>query len=132
MIDIKWDQKFEIGHPRIDFEHQVFVNLIRTVSVESDKDSSIERIGRLLMEVQKYAEFHFISEENIMIDALFPEFEIHKKEHNELLAMLDYNVFLFTKEEITLETLAVFLFEWFTLHTVQVDRRIAAYLNERR
>jgi hemerythrin len=32
MIAVEWDKKFEVGHERIDFEHKIFLNLIRKAS----------------------------------------------------------------------------------------------------
>ena len=36
-IDIPWEKKFELGRPRIDSEHQVFLDLIRHVSEASER-----------------------------------------------------------------------------------------------
>lgn len=130
MIDICWDEKFEIGHSRIDHEHQVFVDLIRTVSQEARGDCPKERISRLLMEVKKYAEFHFISEENIMIDAAYPEYEPHKREHDMLLAQLDNEFYRYRSGETELDSVAGFMFRWFALHTTQEDLKIAQYLRK--
>ena len=55
MMDIKWDDKYLVGHPRIDHEHQVFVDLIRAVSMAADGQTGKDKASRLLMEVKKYA-----------------------------------------------------------------------------
>ena len=128
MIDIQWDHNFEVGHTRIDHEHQVFVDLIRAVSLEAKNEQSLVRMGRLLKEVQKYAEFHFVSEENIMLDASFPEFENHRKEHSTLLAQLDQKIFAVRAGQITLDAVADFMFQWFALHTTREDKKIGLYL----
>jgi hemerythrin len=129
MIDIHWDSKYEIGHPRIDHEHQVFVDLIRSVSVEADGKGSEERAGRLLSEVKKYAEFHFVSEENIMLDAGYPDYEAHRREHAVLLAELDDRLHRFRCGELALEAIVEFMFNWFALHTTREDRKIAEFLS---
>ncbi|MCU7924131.1 MAG: hypothetical protein KZQ88_15690 [Candidatus Thiodiazotropha sp. (ex Dulcina madagascariensis)] len=63
-----WDKKFELGHERIDFEHS-------TISAEAGNGSGKERILRLLAELRKYAEFHFLSEENEMLKVNYPDNE---------------------------------------------------------
>jgi len=131
MMDIQWDDKYLVGHPRIDHEHQVFVELIRTVSQAADAQPSKDRVLRLLMEVKKYAEFHFISEENIMIDADFPEYEQHKREHNHLLSELEDELHRFRFEEIDLHHITNFMFEWFALHTTKMDMRLTHFLAEK-
>lgn len=130
MMDIRWDPRYEIGHPRIDHEHQVFVDLIRSVSLESERESSRERIGRLLMEVRKYADFHFVSEENIMLDAAFAGYERHRQEHEMLLFQLDDRIHRFRAGEIRLESVADFMFGWFALHTTQEDKKISDFIRD--
>ncbi|AYH41934.1 hemerythrin domain-containing protein [Azoarcus sp. DN11] len=126
MIDIKWDSKFEIGHPRIDAEHRAFVDLIRAVSVEAERDCPKEKALRLLLEVRKYAEFHFISEENIMLDIGYPDYDEHRDEHAWLLRRLENEVHAYYTDSAPLEELAQFMFNWFALHTTTVDKKLVA------
>ena len=131
MIKILWDRKFSVGHERIDHEHQVFLDLIRNVSLMDDQDSSQQqRILRTLREIHKYAEFHFLSEENIILDVSYPESAIHKKEHEHLLAQLNDQIYAFTHEESRLESLVEFLFQWFAMHTTDIDKRLASYIEQ--
>lgn len=128
MINIKWDKKFEIGHVRIDFEHQVFVDLIKSLSLAEQQHSPRERNLRLMLEVKKYAEFHFVSEENIMQDAGYPHFAEHQEEHRILLSSLNEKIFQYQREGLTLDQFAEFLFEWFAFHTTHKDLPIADYI----
>ncbi|MCU7815706.1 MAG: hypothetical protein KZQ89_13855 [Candidatus Thiodiazotropha sp. (ex Lucinoma kastoroae)] len=73
MIQLQWNRKFEAGHERIDFEHKIFLGLIRDVSQAPQQGIQKERILRHLNEVKKYAVFHFTSEENIMFDETYPD-----------------------------------------------------------
>ena len=84
-----------------------------------------------LDEVKKYAVFHFTSEQNIMFDVDYPDIEPHIKEHEMLLALFDSRVHQFRSQEIGLEQVVEFLFEWFAIHTTQVDTRLAKYITQR-
>lgn len=126
MINIQWDKKFELGHERIDFEHRIFLDLIKSVS---ELASEKERALRLLREVEKYAEFHFISEENLMLDTEYPDYSSHKTEHQILLATLKEKVFEYRHNQLSLEELSDFLFQWFALHTTQVDSQLTQYIS---
>ena len=130
MIDIKWDQKFSVGHERIDHEHQVFLDLIRNVSrfVERPEDGRRDRVLRLLQEIRKYADFHFYSEENLMLDCAYPDYAEHREQHAQLLSSLDDRIHDFRADRVTLSDLVEFLFQWFALHTTTVDKRLAKYL----
>lgn len=124
MIDIRWDEKFEVGHPRIDHEHQVFVDLIRTVSLEAERNCSRDKALRLLLEVRKYAEFHFVSEENIMLDVQYENYDEHRQEHAWLLRRLEHETYLYHTSGTTLEQLAEFMFDWFAMHTTVADKKL--------
>ena len=128
MIAVEWDNKFEVGHERIDFEHKIFLNLIRDASQLPERQASRERVLRHLNEVKQYAVFHFTSEENIMYDLDYPDIVSHKKEHDRLLALFDNRVHQYRSEEIGLDRVVAFLFEWFALHTTQVDTKLARYI----
>ncbi|EXJ16705.1 bacteriohemerythrin [Imhoffiella purpurea] len=129
MIDIQWDDKFSVGHARIDHEHQVFLDLIRNVSLADDQKAPRERILRLLTEIRKYADFHFYSEENIMIDHAYPDYEAHKREHAMLVSSLDNRIHQYRLEEDDdLGSMVEFLFQWFALHTTGSDKKLVSHI----
>ena len=128
MIEVEWSDKFEVGHERIDFEHKIFLNLIRDASRLPLGGTPRERVLMHLNEVKQYAVFHFTSEENIMFDVDYPDIEAHKKEHKMLLALLDSRVYQYSTGDIELDEVVSFLFEWFALHTTQVDTRLAKHI----
>jgi hemerythrin len=128
VITIEWSKKFEVGHERIDFEHKIFLNLIREASSLSQQKVSLERILMHLNEVKQYAVFHFASEENLMFDVDYPDIVMHKREHERLMALFDSRVHEYRLGEIDLDQVVEFLFEWFALHTTQVDTRLAKYI----
>ncbi|MCU7930349.1 MAG: hemerythrin domain-containing protein [Candidatus Thiodiazotropha sp. (ex Codakia rugifera)] len=129
MIQVQWSRKFEVGHERIDSEHKIFLGLIRDVSLAPQQGMQKERILRHLNEVNKYAVFHFTSEENIMFDVTYPDRERHIKEHELLLALLTDKTHQYRSEEIALDDIVSYLFEWFALHTTQIDTKLSRYIS---
>lgn len=127
-ITLAWDNKFEIGHERIDAEHRIFLSLIRDLSTEAEAEATKERIERTLQEIYKYADFHFTSEENIMADVDYPALPEHKHTHDRLLAQYRNRVHEFRADLQSPESIVNFLFQWFALHTTQEDKRIAEFL----
>jgi len=127
---LKWDEKYEVGHARIDAEHQIFLGLIIDFKSAIDNDAPREKLLRILKEVEKYAEFHFVSEENIMIDVGYPEKEKHTVIHNHLLAELHDQNQQFKAKVSSAESIFEFLFEWFALHTSNEDKKLAHYITQ--
>lgn len=128
MINIERHHEYEIGYERIDFEHKIFLGLISDASLALDLKLDRQRILQHLEEIKQYAVFHFISEENIMLDIDYPELQHHKQEHQVLLARLTDKIHQYRNEVLDLEAIVDFLFEWFALHTTQVDTKIGRYL----
>lgn len=129
MINIQWDRKFELGNERIDAEHRIFLDLIKGLSTLAPPHDDPERVARLLRELQRYAEFHFVSEENLMLDVGYPDYEMHRNEHTMLLSTLGTEIRKWSQTPALLDHLVRFLFEWFALHTTQVDKKLARYID---
>jgi hemerythrin len=130
-MTIHWDSKFEIGHPRIDFEHRIFLDLIIDLGKSAAAGDPRDRLLRIIREIEAYARFHFVSEENIMTDLAYPELEHHQQEHRLLLATLEDKVYEFLHGKLDAGAIVAFSYEWFALHTTQVDKKIAAYIEQR-
>ena len=125
---IEWSNKLETGNFEIDSQHQLFVGIIQKIhdKVEGGADKSY--IEALLKELLKYAEFHFCSEENVMIEFNYPKLLEHKEEHEVVLAELRNRVFSLKYDFIDFKKLQTFLIEWFVNHTTVVDVELAEYL----
>jgi hemerythrin len=64
-----------------------------------------------------------------MIDLAYPELESHRREHRQLLASIDDKAYQFNHGALDGNEFVDFTFEWFALHTTQVDRKIAAFVD---
>lgn len=129
-VNMEWQKKYEVGHDKIDLEHRVFLDLVRTVAEAEAEGASRDKIRRLVAETAKYAEFHFLSEENIMIDFGYPDFEEHQKIHKDLIKSLQHFVISFEAGDNNIGDLVEFLVSWFSVHTTTEDLKISKYLDQ--
>ena len=120
---LRWGHKFETGVKEIDLQHHYFMELINRIAVELKQPSPEKYRKRLLYELYKYAEFHFISEENLLLKYNFPEYDQHSQLHHELIEKLSSHSFLDTSDEFL-----GFLMDWFLHHTVSEDKKIGRYI----
>jgi hemerythrin len=127
---MKWDQKYELGQERIDAEHRIFLGLIVDFQNAANIGAPKEKLIRLLKEIAKYADFHFVSEENIMTDNNYPELKQHAYLHNMLLAELKDKLHQFENSATSADAVFEFLFEWFALHTSTEDKRLVGHLGK--
>lgn len=128
MSAVQWDHKFEVGHARIDAQHRALLELINAVAEASAADASRPQVLRLVNELTKYAEYHFVSEENLMEESGYPDTARHRREHAILVARLADQIQDFQSGILRAEKIVAYLVEWFTLHAMQEDQKLASHL----
>ncbi|SDH23853.1 bacteriohemerythrin [Roseospirillum parvum] len=131
MDRMQWKKWFEVGHDAIDFEHKIFFSLIHKLQSLIEVTGEAEAARRVLDETYKYADFHFTSEENIMLESEYPDFERHHELHQALLRRLRRSIDDMDGGLVAGPEVVSFLFYWFVEHTVAEDLKIATHLKER-
>ena len=123
-----WKSEFEVGIEDIDAQHRYFMALIRKVETLVNDPARREREERLLLEIVRYARYHFACEEKLMELYEYPELEKHREEHLRLFAKLE--AFLQEKggEALRVARVMAFLYSWFAGHTTLDDQEYAAYV----
>lgn len=127
-MTLQWDDRYNLGHERIDAEHHIFLDLVVEFDSLASQGASTDKVVRTLKEISKYAEFHFLSEENLMIDCKYPELGEHALLHQHLIATLDDQLHRLINRTTTPSQVFEFLFEWFALHTSSEDKKLVSYI----
>lgn len=129
---LEWNDRLVTGHARIDFEHKLFLDLLRHFSEARAERAAPERLLRILEEVALFARFHFKSEENLMADTGYPELIEHREQHRRLVNELSNNLAGLEIQLYQAERVEQFLGRWFVEHVTHDDSRIARYLADAR
>ena len=127
-----WEACYELGIEDIDLQHHFFFNLINRLARELLQTDNVQHRGELINELNAYAKFHFISEENMMRKSAYPHFLHHQGLHVELIEQLSTrgSMLFLPDAQGAVESIVTFLGEWFLQHTREVDRQFARYLLE--
>ncbi|MDP3086712.1 MAG: bacteriohemerythrin [Methylotenera sp.] len=128
---LEWDNKYELGNTRIDVEHRIFFELMIDFQQASLQGASKDKQLRVLSEIAKYADFHFLSEENIMEDFNYPDKAHHASLHQSILANLNNMIHEFRRENISATEIFEFLFQWFALHTSSEDKKLVGFISNK-
>ena len=131
---LKWKSDYELGIQDIDLQHHYFLDLINRLSKQLGESDDLAYQDRLINELNAYARFHFISEENIMYKAGYPELQAHKRHHQQLLDRLSAKgaVLQLRLSEQNTQDIIDFLVDWFLNHTNAEDRLFADFLHRKR
>ncbi len=130
MATIEWQRKFEVGHYKIDSEHKIFVSIVNKI-FSSHKKGNKQLVELTFIELLKYAEFHFCSEEVVMFENKYPDLLHHKKDHENLLAELRNRLFSLKLNNIDIDKLEIFILDWFKNHTSINDQKLVSFLNKK-
>ena len=133
MQPINWIDKYELGIARIDDQHRYFLELINQIGKEIGHPDDHAYLLKLLDELKAYAKYHFVSEENMMFRAGYPDYEDHKQHHKRLFADLAPKLSLveIKYSEENLIRLIDFLVDWFFHHTTSEDKKFAEFLKQK-
>ena len=124
---IHWEKQFETGQPLIDAEHRLLVMFFRKLDVAIKTKENVTTISRIIIEVRKFVEFHFASEENLMSETAYPDLEKHRARHAELLLELNSMVARVASHREYPEDLLVFLNDWLRNHIANDDQLVAQH-----
>ena len=127
-MGIAWNDSLSTGVAEIDAQHKDFIKLIQRLQILHDKNGSKEFIHRILLELAKYAEYHFISEENLMLLFKYPLLTQHQEQHQMLLRSVKYKLEAYENGSLSLGEVIAFLSDWLLNHTTKEDRKIGDYL----
>jgi hemerythrin len=127
-MSIQWSTQFELGHERIDAEHRIFLRLVNEFATRVDRGVGLDMLNRTLREIRKYAEFHFISEENIMEELDYPPLEEHRALHVALLESLDGWIRDMSAGKLRPQEVQQAIVDWFAAHTSQEDHKLVAHI----
>lgn len=123
---IKWKSEYNTGIERIDLEHRIFLELVNSFKVALDKNRPNDELVRILTEIEKYAVFHFISEENCMYLINYPNLKEHQIQHFELLEQ--FNLAKYEKHGFS--KFYEFIKYWFINHTIFEDIKLNEFITE--
>ncbi len=124
----RWQKKFYVGVEGIDTEHKNLLTCLNKLIVAQDLDRAI--LLKLADEVISYAEFHFLSEENLMYLLHYPRLSEHAAEHRTVIKTLKNKRLHLSQSVVHLQEFVEYLVHWFIEHTQTTDRELAAYIND--
>jgi hemerythrin len=122
-MQLYWVPEFEIGNEYVDLQHRYFLDLINRIGKNFKETNDRDYKRKLIIELQKYADFHFTSEENIAISSGLPGVKSHHQLHSRLLEELNQFAENLDNGLKTIDEFLEFITDWFLVHTQHEDRK---------
>jgi hemerythrin-like metal-binding protein len=130
---IAWTPALETGNKEIDSQHKQIFRLTSSLAEACTRGQGAEALGGALDFLAAYTIRHFADEEALQIQYRDPDFEAHKKAHDEfretIAALVERYKTSGSSEEL-LEDVNSILVHWLVQHIQQEDFKIAVYIRQ--
>jgi hemerythrin len=130
MALITWDQSYSVKVAELDGHHQKLFYLLNTLhdAMRAGKGNSV--IQTIVEELANYTHTHFQREEALMEQSKYPGLEVHRMEHQKLMAKVgEYKAALDKGSGVNTSVVLEFLREWLAKHINRMDKAYSSHLN---
>ncbi len=127
-MQIAWKKELEIGNEMIDTQHRMLVLLLKKLDLALISKMEQRVVMGILLEIKKFTEFHFLSEENLMAELRYPGLAEHERIHSELLGVLNIFIAQINRKREYPEDVLPQIVSWVANHVVSEDLKIAEYV----
>jgi hemerythrin len=123
-----WSEEFSIGLDEIDEQHKELVSLLNDLHVAIREHHATDTCRQILDALADYTRTHFAVEESLMRITGYPQFAVHKQNHEELIGQVQalQEKLDSGQAKITFELLH-FLKQWLVHHINEADKRFGEY-----
>lgn len=125
---IQWKEEFVLGNALIDTQHRILMLLCRKLDIAIKERHTAQEIQRVVLELKKFTEFHFLSEQNLMHEIGYPSVDEHSKIHTELLIELQIHLSKIQHHTEFPDDVLYSLNEWLATHFLEEDMKIAHFV----
>jgi hemerythrin len=132
MQHIEWNDNLRIGVKEVDEQHFNLVRIVNAV-IELDKKEELGRsANKIIYTLLSFAKYHFRTEESLMDKHNYPEYHIHKMQHDDLLKEIS-RIHEMTEQgqEVDFYPVYNFLNQWFLNHTKKYDEGYVPFFVEK-
>lgn len=127
-MELNWNEDLSIGIHEIDEQHKVLVDLFNELATAIREKSASTAAVTVLSRLTEYTHVHFAVEESMMRLFGYPDYEAHKKYHEELIEQLnDLQSKVFQENNAINFELLHFLRVWLVKHIKENDGQYAKH-----
>ncbi len=128
---VAWTDKYNVNVREIDAQHAQMAILVNQFHDAVVSDKSIEMLDDILVDLLAYIKEHFSTEERFMVEHRYPEYSIHKEEHDRLLKQLvGFRHIALGRPRSALRFNFDASRDWFIQHIEAYDKKLGWFLNE--
>ena len=127
-----WKPEYSVHIPGIDAQHKRLFALVAELHTAMSQGKGKTVLQSALTSLVDYTKAHFAAEEQLMRKYGYPEFAVHKAQHDELTSqVLDFQQKFLRHETVMTVDLMIFLKTWLQNHIIGSDQKYSAYIRSK-
>jgi hemerythrin len=132
MALVIWKDIYVVNVNEIDLQHKKLVGIVNELHDAMIIGKGQTVMGKILDELVDYTLYHFATEEKYFDQYAYPEADLHKKQHQDLVSQVAaiQNKYNSGEKVLTLDVMN-FLRDWLHDHIVGSDKLFGPYLNSK-
>lgn len=131
MTLVEWDETLILGVPRIDADHEKLVEILNRCYSALMRHDHTRELNEIVAELLDYTEYHFGTEETLMLQAQYPAAKEHTAAHRTFIKSIhNFKDRFEAGESFVAIDVLVFLKDWLVAHIQNTDRSLAQYASE--
>ncbi len=129
---IKWNDTFSVQITAMDNQHQKLFELLNKLHDAMSQGKGRDTLPEVFNNLIEYTKSHFADEEALMKKYDYPGFNVHKNQHDKLIAQVVQlqTKFLSGDLSASIQT-RDFLKQWLVEHIQGTDQKYSKHLKER-
>jgi len=128
---IKWKNSFSVGIDIIDEDHKKLLGMINQLQTAAHYQTDDSLIESTLNELIDYTKYHFSREEQLMKNNNYPDYEAHKKQHEDMVRQITQFVNEYRVDKTrTVDNVILFLKTWLINHINGSDQKYSPYIKD--
>jgi hemerythrin-like metal-binding protein len=126
---IIWTEAFSVGVRKLDHQHQQLFKLVNELLENHDSPATSEPIADILERMTKYADYHFRTEERIMMEYGYPDYPLQVREHTEFkMKTAGFCLDAIAGKAGLSVAMGEYLQDWITSHILKSDLQFKKFL----
>jgi hemerythrin len=125
-INQTWNDSYSLGIEPIDKQHAGFFDLFDKLKAMNNEDILCNKMKDSILELEKYTNIHFRTEEALLIKSNYADFDSHILQHKFFKKKIEeFKIAETYKNSVLIDQIIVFMRKWFLMHIAEIDRKYA-------
>ena len=132
MTPLTWNHASLIGVKAMDDQHGVLMDTLNEIRLALVLGRGRDQVNEALNRLIEFTRMHFSSEERLLEQHGYPGIAEHRDAHRRLLGQIEEAaIHAHHDDELHMQSMLLFLRDWYFDHVEGLDRQYGAWLNER-